>query len=182
MNGRYDCSVLAHGGAGFYRTLLSVFMQQVLPKKIFILIESNSETQSIDVIYKAVVNDSEIYLPVELIECELKKDLHFYANVTGTSEQFMAFIAEGDFWFPEKNKKQFELMDSARLISCGYYQRQRDGSSQIQGASKKMSENPISTLLFNLQGEKNLSPQIPILRNPLVVVTPLNAKMLLEKK
>lgn len=145
-------SFIANGGAGAYRSLLSIFNQTVLPDRIMIYCREEKKS-SIDVVLATVIEDlGEKY---RTIPTEFQTRNSGFLDIDIPKETISTLLVERDMYLPDylnqtiKSKyateKSTTNWSSLVFIASNYYQRKYLGNSKIIN-SAEVSLIPLSII------------------------------------
>lgn len=143
--------IIAKGTSSLYRTILSVWMQDIRPASVNFIAEAGN-FEKIRTSINTVVEDSAVdNIPFHLHE---QNSIALNKVIRGLSPNTVFFLVERDFLLPEASKTGLEALrkDSEYIIAKQtFWQRTNSGNSEAVTINqlKKLRELPLSTLILN---------------------------------
>lgn len=170
----YSACLFADGRNRFYRSYLSILMQELAPVEIIVAYENSENLNSMRIAQLAAEDDSSVAVPTTYQEIKKTKELGIREICAET--KFIAPLIEGDFWLPSKNLEQAAKVNSiTSIISSSYYQRLKLGNSKIVNQSNKLHFSTLFLEKHDFYSERCKSEKVFLINNSLAVVMAFNA-------
>ena len=171
MDVKYSACLFADGRNRFYRSYLSILMQDLAALEIIISYDNPDNLGSMKIAQLAAEDDSNRAVPTTYLQAK-----KFQENDLAFNSEFIAPLNEGDFWLPTKNLEQSKKIDSTTsIISCTYYQRMKLGNSQIVKQPTQLHSSTLFLEKKEFQSEIFDLKKVYWINEPLTVVTVANA-------
>lgn len=143
----FQLYVLANGYAGLYRTLLSVWKLDTLPKILTILYKTGTLETVKKSIYTVCEDTSESGPTIHLIERRFDLKSYVLDEQFNLNSGTLGFLAERDMLMPSYADIVNEKVIVSRIQGIPYHQRTRFGSSKLKFPKVDLI-NPISSILL----------------------------------
>jgi hypothetical protein len=154
LPGSYEMLILARGSASLYRTFLSVWLQDLPPKRISLVIPREA-AEKVELTINTVREDA----GDKKIELEMIVDNSSLIQISrNLTENIFGFLTERDFILPSYGLSSLEFFqknEDVCVANHSYWQRNNRGNSQkVPAKSLKISERiPLSTFVVKRTAE-----------------------------